>query len=96
MIKPEIDLELSIKSLEVYEIEPNIIKSMLSNLHKITAKINDSKLPAVSSSVISELSKEQQFYITLIARLNSELINEQIITPKQKSQIEKYIISKIQ
>ena len=35
MIKPEVDLELSIKALEVYGIEPNIIKSMLSNLEKI-------------------------------------------------------------
>ena len=50
----------------------------------------------VSSSVISELSEEQQFYITLISRLNSELITEQIITPMQKSQIEKYILGKIQ
>jgi len=49
----------------------------------------------VSSSVISELSEEQQFYITLISRLNSELITEQIITPVQKSQIEKYILSKM-
>lgn len=50
----------------------------------------------VSSSVISELSDEQKFYITLIARLNTELINEQIITPTQKSQIEKYMLSKMQ
>ena len=35
MIRPEIDLELSIKALEVYGIEPNIIKSMLSNLQKV-------------------------------------------------------------
>lgn len=35
MIKPEIDLELSIKALEVYGIEPNIIKSMLTNLQKV-------------------------------------------------------------
>ena len=35
MIKPEVDLELSIKALKVYNIEPNIIKSMLNNLQKI-------------------------------------------------------------
>ena len=35
MIKPEEDLELSIKALEVYPIEPAIIKSMLSNLHEV-------------------------------------------------------------
>lgn len=35
MIKPEEDLELSIKALEVYPIEPAIIKSMLSNLQKV-------------------------------------------------------------
>jgi hypothetical protein len=35
MIKSEIDLELSITALEVYQIEPAIIKSMLSNLQKV-------------------------------------------------------------
>ena len=35
MIKPEIDLELSIKALKVYGIEPNIIESMLTNLQKL-------------------------------------------------------------
>lgn len=35
MIKPEEDLELSIKALEVYPIEPAIINSMLSNLQKV-------------------------------------------------------------
>jgi hypothetical protein len=35
MIKPEIDLELSIKALKVYGIEPNIIESMLTNLQKV-------------------------------------------------------------
>lgn len=38
MIKPEIDLELSINALKVYGIEPNIIKSMLANLQKIVNK----------------------------------------------------------
>lgn len=49
MIKPEIDLELSINALRVYGIEPNIIKSMLSNLQKVVNK-NCNK-PAVISSV---------------------------------------------
>jgi hypothetical protein len=53
------------------------------------------KQPSVSSSVISKLSKKQQFYITLISGLNSELITEQIITPMQKNQIEKYILGKM-
>ena len=35
MIKPEEDLELSIKALEVYPIDPAIIKSMLSNLQEV-------------------------------------------------------------
>jgi hypothetical protein len=52
-------------------------------------------LDSFSGSVISELSDEQKFHITLIARLNAELINEQIITPTQKSQIEKYMLCKI-
>jgi fructose-1-phosphate kinase PfkB-like protein len=34
-IKPEVVLEISIKALEVYDIEPNIIKSMLTNLERI-------------------------------------------------------------
>lgn len=53
------------------------------------------KKPNAKKSIISKLKKEQRFYITLIAKLNSELITEQIITPMQKSQIEKYILSKI-
>ena len=38
MIKPEEDLELSIKALRVYPIEPAIIKNMLYNLRKIVGK----------------------------------------------------------
>jgi hypothetical protein len=49
MIKPEIDLELSINALRVYGIEPNIIKSMLSNLQKVVNK-NCNK-PAVMPSL---------------------------------------------
>ena len=40
MIKPEEDLELSIKALRVYPIEPAIIESMLSNLRKIVNNKN--------------------------------------------------------
>ena len=40
MISPEDDLELSIKALRVYPIEPAIIESMLSNLRKIVKKQN--------------------------------------------------------
>ena len=35
MIKPEADLELSIKALEVYGVPSYIIENMLSNLHKL-------------------------------------------------------------
>ncbi len=51
MIKPEIDLELSIKALEVYDIDPNIIKSMLDTLQKVVKQncnlqnVNASFLP---------------------------------------------------
>ena len=38
MIKPEEDLELSIKALRVYPIEPAIIENMLYNLRKIVGK----------------------------------------------------------
>ena len=40
MIKPEEDLELSIKALRVYPIEPAIIENMLSNLRKIVKNKN--------------------------------------------------------
>ena len=40
MIKPEEDLEMSIKALRVYPIEPAIIESMLSNLRKIVKNKN--------------------------------------------------------
>ena len=40
MIKPEIDLELSIKALRAFRVEPNIIKNMLSNLQKIVKQNN--------------------------------------------------------
>ena len=44
MIKPEEDLELSIKALRVYPIEPAIIESMLSNLRKIVNNKNEKKV----------------------------------------------------
>ena len=34
-MKPEENLELSIKALSAYNIEPAIIENMLSNLHKV-------------------------------------------------------------
>ena len=40
MITPEEDLEMSIKALRVYPIEPAIIESMLSNLRKIVKNKN--------------------------------------------------------
>ena len=43
MIKPETDLELSIKALEVYGIPKHLIKNMLSNLKKLVDKINKPK-----------------------------------------------------
>jgi len=49
MIRPEIDLELSIKALEVYGIEPNIMKSMLSNLQKVVKQ--NCNLQSVSVSL---------------------------------------------
>lgn len=61
MIRPEIDLELSIKALEVYGIEPNIIKSMLSNLQKVVNK--NCNIPNVSGSFCncSTLKKELHY-----------------------------------
>ena len=42
-MKPAINLELSIKALSAYKIEPNIIKSMLNNLKSIVNKNTQSK-----------------------------------------------------
>ena len=42
-ITPEEDLEMSIKALRVYPIEPAIIESMLSNLRKIVNNKNEKK-----------------------------------------------------
>ena len=44
MIKPEEDLEMSIKALRVYPIEPAIIENMLSNLMKIVKNKNEKNL----------------------------------------------------
>ena len=43
MIKPETDLELSIKALEVYGVPSYLINNMLSNLKKLVDKINKPK-----------------------------------------------------
>jgi len=45
--------------------------------------------------VISKLTDEQKFYVTLISELNTELIKKQIITPTQKYEIEKYILNRL-
>ncbi len=59
MIKPEIDLELSIKALEIYGIPKYIIENMLSNLQKIinsdTMKENEEKLNLLLKTL--EISK---------------------------------------
>jgi len=41
MIKPENNLELSIKALDVFGIEPNIIKSMLLSLETVIKEKSD-------------------------------------------------------
>jgi len=55
MIKPEIDLELSINALKVYGIEPNIIKSMLSNLQKVVNR--NCTIPPVIKSACENCGK---------------------------------------
>lgn len=44
VISPEEDLELSIKALRVYPIEPAIIENMLSNLRKIVKNKNKKRV----------------------------------------------------
>ena len=46
-------------------------------------------------SVVSELSKEQTYYVTLISRLMNELVNERIITPSQRTDVTFYVFNKL-
>lgn len=64
MIKPEIDLELSINALKVYGIEPNIIKSMLSNLQKIVNK--NCNIPHVSVNEVAVCLKPEHVICCLM------------------------------
>lgn len=48
-----------------------------------------------NGSIISSIDYDKEYHITLIARLNSELIENNIITPMQKKQIENYILNNI-
>ncbi len=49
----------------------------------------------MKESIISELSEEQKYHITLIVSLMEELVVDKIITPTQKDEIKKYISDKI-
>ena len=40
-MKPEVNLEFSIKALGAYDVGPNIIKDMLDSLQKITEKCDE-------------------------------------------------------
>lgn len=72
MIKPEIDLELSINALKVYGIEPNIIKNMLTNLHKVVNK--NCTIPHVSGSLACpNCGSELQLEVKEMT--NSDLLN---------------------
>ncbi len=46
-------------------------------------------------SVISKLTKEQQWVITFVAHLARELSDERIITPTQRGEITDYILTKM-
>jgi len=72
MIKPEIDLELSINALEVYGVEPNIINNMLDNLNKL---INNNHIVPTNTtfSVCPVCGTELQIEIKNIT--NSGLLN---------------------
>jgi len=62
MIKPEEDLELSIKALEVYPIEPAIIKSMLLNLQKVVKQnCNLQNVNASNSEITWVLLENKDF-----------------------------------
>jgi hypothetical protein len=46
-------------------------------------------------SVFSELTEDQQWYVTLFCRSLDEMLVEQIITPTQKNQMTDYILKKM-
>lgn len=46
-------------------------------------------------SVFSELTEDQQWYVTLFCRSLDEMVAEQIITPTQSGQMRDYILKKM-
>jgi hypothetical protein len=46
-------------------------------------------------SVFSELTEDQQWYITVFNRSLDEMVTEQIITPTQSNQMRDYILKKM-
>ena len=50
-MKPEIDLELSIKALSAYQIEPAIIENMLSNLHEILDERDNKRIAEIIKTI---------------------------------------------
>ena len=75
IIPPEGYLEMSIKALTAYNIEPNIIKSMLNNLEEIVAE---------KKALLADLMNEQQEVINSPIRFNGVRVE------KIKQVFEKY------
>lgn len=46
----------------------------------------------IKESVLSKLGEDQQVFISLLVNLNTELVNQKIITSMQKKQSEKYML----
>lgn len=63
--------------------------------HNMFGGVDEMETNPKEESVISKLSENERFYVTLISMLQKELVEQQIITPTQRNQIEKYVMDKM-
>lgn len=68
---------------------------MSSLQYNILGGIDEVDDKPTDESIISKLSENERFYVTLISILHKELTEQQIITPTQRNQIEKYVLDKM-
>lgn len=69
MIKPEENLELSIKALRAYNVEPAIIKNMLFNLQKVVDRnSNNANCQNIVFSSEDELKRFIKMHIPIAIR----------------------------
>ena len=63
--------------------------------HNLFGGVDEVEINPTDESVIAQLSENERFYVTLISILHKELTEQQIITPMQRNQIEKYVLDKM-